>query len=546
MIDLSAYRGRWVAISGVKVIAVDETAEGAYRSAQKQDPNESFYLNFAEDQMGEDLPFAPLLDEVRPLLEQQGQPVYLVGGAVRDALLGRVSHDLDFVVPRDAVSLTFRLADAIGAPAYVLDEQRDTGRIVLSSEKTMLDFARYRGSDLFADLRDRDFTINALAMPATVRTREALIDPVSGLADLESGLLRLVHADALKRDPVRALRAVRLAADLGYRITPDTQAAVREVAPSLEEISAERVRDELLKIVQAPTADWAVEQMHSLGLLDEVLPEVAALAPVPQSPPHHEPVLQHTISVLRWLEQVEGALFSETTAVDPALESARTILAPHLEAVSTHYARAIDGGLDGRVVLRLAALFHDVGKGTTLTVDEDGRHRFFGHAEAGAELTAPRLRSLCLSNDAVDQIKRIVKEHMRPLLLAQSQGAQPSRRAAYRYYKASGVNGLDIGLLALADHLATYDGAGEESSWLTLLGLVSALFDFYFESYDETVKPPLLVNGRDLMAHLDLSPGPEIGRILSLIEENQAAGEISTREEALLFAKAVAEQAARS
>lgn len=537
MIDLSPYQGRWIAISGAQVIAVDETADGAYRSALEQDPSESFYLNYVEDQPGEDLPFAPLLDELRPYLEQQGHPVYIVGGAVRDALLGRMSHDLDFVVPRDAVSLTFRLANAIGAPAYVLDEQRDTGRIVLSSEDTTLDFSRYRGPDLFADLRDRDFTINSLAMPATARTREAVIDPVNGLADLASGLLRFANADALNRDPIRALRAVRLAAELGYVITADTQIAVRETAPRLRESSAERVRDELIKIVRGPTADMAIEQMDALGLLKIVLPEVAALAPVPQSEPHHEPVLQHTISVLRWLEQVENALFSGTMPDDPVFESARSILAAHLEALGEHRARAIDGGLDGQAVLHLAAVLHDVGKQTTLTIDEDGRHRFFGHAEEGADLIEPRLRALCLSNDAINQTKRIVREHMRPLLLAQSQGAEPSRRAVYRYFKAAGANGLDVGLLALADHLATHDGPGEEASWLTLLGLVSALFDYYFEQYDEAVKPPLLVNGRDLIAYLDLPQGPEIGRILSLIEENQAAGEITTREEALLFAK---------
>lgn len=541
MIDLSAYQGRWVAISGDAVIAGDETAEGAYYAALQQDPGESFTLNFVEEEAGVDLPFTSLLDEVRPFFLQHGLPVYLVGGAVRDALLGRMNHDLDFVVPRNAIPLAFRIGDGIGAPAYVLDEARDTGRIVLPAADTMLDFARYRDADLFADLRDRDFTINALAMPATAKTRDAVIDPVNGLADLEAGLVRLTGPDAMDRDPVRALRAVRLAAVLGYEITPDTQAAVRETAPRLPEISAERIRDELVKIIQAPTADLAVQQMNDFGLLAVVLPEVAALEPIPQSQPHHEPALQHTVSVLRWLEKLENALFTDTPVDDPALETARAVLAPHLGQIRTHLARAVDGGLNGRDVLRLAALFHDLGKQATLTVDEDGRYRFFGHAEEGAEMTAPRLRSLSFSKDATNQIVRIVREHMRPLFLAQAQGAAPSRRAAFRYFKATGENGLDVGLLALVDHLATYDGSGEELSWLELLNLVTALFNDYFDRYEETVKPPLLVNGRDLMQHLELSPGPEIGRLLSLIEENQAAGEITTREEALLFAKSLRE-----
>lgn len=539
MIDLSPYRGSWVALAGSQIIAVGETAEKAYRPALERDSSERFYLSYVEVGEGEGLQFSPLLDDVRPHLERRGEPVYLVGGAVRDAILGRMSHDLDFVVPRDAISQTFRLADAIGAPAYVLDSQRDTGRIVLPGEKTMLDFACYRGPDLFADLHDRDFTINALAIPATGRTRASIIDPTNGLVDLASGLIRLAHPDALNRDPARALRAVRLAAELGFTMTPDTEAAVMVAASSLQEVSSERIRDEVIKMIQAPAADLAIEQMEALGLLEVVLPEAAALAPVPQSPPHHEPVLQHTISVLRWLERIEGVLFTEKSFADPALELARTVLAPYLEALNIHRERTVDGGLDGRTILRLAALFHDVGKQMTSTVDEDGRYRFFGHAEAGAELIMPRLRALTLSNDAITQIRRIVMQHMRPLLLAQAQGAQPSRRATFRYFKASGANGLDVGLLALADHLATYDGPGEDSSWQTLLALVAALFDFYFECYEETVKPPMLVNGRDLMAHLQLAPGPEIGRILRLIEENQAAGEITTREQALRFAESL-------
>ncbi len=542
MINLSPYRGSWVAIAESQIVAAGETAEKAYRAALERDPSEGFYLSYVEGGEGVDLPLSPLLNDIRPHLDRYGEPIYLVGGAVRDALLGRMSHDLDFVVPRDAVSQTFRFADVIGAPAYVLDAQRDTGRIVLPGEKTMLDFACYRGPDLFADLRDRDFTINALAIPATGRTRASVIDPTNGLVDLASGLVRLAHPDALNRDPVRAMRAIRLSVELGFALTPDTEVAVRAAASSLQEISAERIRDELVKMVQAPAADQAVEQMDALGVLVVVLPETAALAPVPQSLPHHEPVLEHTVSVLRWLERLEAALFTENPITDPALGLSRTVLSPHLAALNSHRARAVDGGLDGRVILRLAALFHDVGKQMTMTVDEDGRYRFFGHAEAGAELIMPRLRALSLSNDAITQIRRIVMQHMRPLLLAQAQGALPSRRAAFRYFKASGANGLDVGLLALADHLATHDGPGEDSSWQTLLSLVSALFDFYFERYEETVKPPMLVNGRDLMEHLKLAPGPEIGRILRLIEENQAAGEIITREQALRFAESVQAQ----
>jgi poly(A) polymerase len=541
--DFSRYQGRWVAILGDQIIAAGDTAEAVYRSAREIDPSEEFYLNFLEDEAGEELPFTSLLDRIRPLLTEQGQPVYLVGGAVRDALRGEISHDLDFVVPHDAIQLAFSIADAIGAPAYILDNERDTGRIVLAEEDTMVDFSHYRGVDLFADLADRDFTINALAMPATARTKEAIIDHTGGLADLNAHLLRLTRPDSLRRDPARALRAIRLSMQLGYRLTAESESEVVTAAPALQEISAERVRDEVVKIMALPAVYLAVEQMHELGLLAVILPEVDALASVRQSEPHHEPVLPHTISVLRWLERLERSLFGEEMEPDPAAAQARTILTPYLEALDARWQRTVDGGLDGRLVLRLAALFHDVGKKATKTIDEEGRFRFFGHAEEGADLAGRRLRKLCLSNDAIHQIEIIVKEHMRPLMLAQSLGATPSRRAAYRYFKAAADNGLDVGLLSLADHLATYNGPGDSAKWEELLGLVAALFDYYFEQYDQTVKPATLVNGRDLMEYLDLPPGPEIGRLLSLIEENQAAGDISTREDALQFARQVVDSA---
>jgi poly(A) polymerase len=277
--------------------------------------------------------------------------------------------------------------------------------------------------------------------------------------------------------------------------------------------------------------------MDALGLLTAVVPEVAALKGVPQSAPHHEDVLPHTVSVLRWLEVVTQCLGSEQPCMYEPLAQASSILAPHLHSLRKHLARGVDGGLDGRDVLRFAALFHDVGKRATLTIDADGRYRFFGHDDVGSEMAAQRLRLLSFSNDFINQVSRIVAEHMRPLMLVQAQGDSPSRRATYRFFKAGGTNGLDVALLSLADHLATHDGPGDEAQWTALVGLISSLFEFYFDRYDETVRPVMLVNGRDLMAHLDLPPGPEIGRILRLIEENQAAGEITSRAQALHFAE---------
>lgn len=534
--DLSPYAGRWVALINDRVAGVGHTPAEAEQVAQRNRPKDRFAIRYVEPDEGEVLVhLSPLLARLRPLLAKQPQPVYLVGGAVRDALLGRTSHDLDFTVPQGAIRLAFTVADWLGVPAYVLDRERDTGRVVLA--ETTLDFARFRGDTLADDLRDRDFTANAIALPATAERITSLIDPCDGRADIQTHRLRITHDDAIRRDPVRALRAVRLATELAFTLSPETKTAVRAAVPHLPTVSAERIRDELLKLLLTDAPHEALARLTALDLLPVVLPEMVPLIGLTQPEPHHEPVWAHTLSVLRWLPVVETAVLAETPPVSPAGQNVQQALADFRQPLQAHLAAEVDGGFNGRLLLRLGALFHDVGKADTRTVDENGRVRFLGHDQVGAKLTATRLRRLCLSNKAIAHVQRTVANHMRPLLLANSQQGTPSRRAVYRFFRASGASGVDVCLLALADHLATYDGAGPLDVWQRLLTLIGTLLHHYFNHRDETVSPPPLVNGRELMAALNLPPGPEIGRLLRLIEEAQATGEVETAVEAINFAR---------
>jgi putative nucleotidyltransferase with HDIG domain len=197
----------------------------------------------------------------------------------------------------------------------------------------------------------------------------------------------------------------------------------------------------------------------------------------------------------------------------------------------------LDGGLAGRRLLRWSALLHDVGKPATQTVDETGRIRFLGHDAAGAALTTTILNRLKFSSEAVRRARDTVAGHMRPLYLAK-EGHPPSRRTVYRYYRALHAAGVDVALLSLADHLATYDGPGD--SWAALLAVVGALLDAYFTGYTETVAPPRLLNGLEVMALLGIEPGRELGRLLAELEEAQAAGEVTTREAAVDYLRQAA------
>lgn len=535
MIDLAPYAGRWVALVGDLVAGVGTTPTEAKRLAQHNRPKERPFLHFVEAAGGQPLHLSPLVAEIRPFFRNLEQPVYLVGGAVRDAVRGVENHDLDFVVPHNAIGLTFKIANQMGEPAYVLDRERDAGRVVLQEVDTMLDFTCFRGEDLLADLADRDFTINAMALPATAVTTASIIDPFNGLEDLAEKQIRLVRPDALERDPIRALRAVRQGLSYGFQLPDDTKTAVITAAPSLHKISNERMRDELVKLLETAVPDQAIQQIAQLKLLPQLLPEVADLADVEQSSPHHEPVLAHTISVLRWLVAVETAVIDQHPIAKPELIAIQPHFSEFSLALQAHLNRDIGGGINGRLLLRLDGVFHDVGKKETQTIGDSGRIRFLGHDVVGAQLAARRLRRLAFSNRAIEQVKTAVADHMRPLQLAQT-GKRPSRRAIYRYFRATQETGLDIGLLSLADHLATYNGIGNETQWQNLLTVVTELFRHYFEQYEKTVSPEPLINGRDLIQLLKIPAGPEIGRILRLVQEAQAAGELSTREEALEFA----------
>jgi putative nucleotidyltransferase with HDIG domain len=454
---------------------------------------------------------------------------------VRDAVMGRPSHDVDLTVAADAIPFTFRLADALGWPAYALDDERDVGRILAPDEDTTLDVARFRGETLEDDLRGRDFTINALALPAMGERIDDVIDLHGGLADIAAGRVRVIHERSIADDPLRALRAARLAVQLEFDLTEETTAAARAAGPLLpERASPERIRDEIGRILTTNAPHLGMALLWELDLLSIVLPEIAALDGLAQSSPHREDVLPHTLSVLRHVAAVENVVDGISVTGDWVAE-VEHLIAPYRDQLRAYLDRPVDGGAKGRALLRWAALFHDVGKRGTQTIS-DGRLRYLGHDDLGAQLTGRRLAALSFSNEAARRVRSIVGGHMRPLYLAGGQG-HPSRRTIYRYFRALHEAGLDVGLLALADHLATYDGRGDPASWDALLMVVGDLYQTYFERHGQTIAPPRLLDGHAIIALLNTPPGHEIGRLLRLLEEAQAAGEIHTEAEAIAYVR---------
>lgn len=479
-----------------------------------------------------------MVDRVTSWLAQQDAEIYLVGGCIRDWLLGRPIADLDVVTAGDGLVLARRLADSFRGDYFALDMARSTGRVILLEEegrRLEVDVARFQGQDLAADLALRDFTINSMAVE--VRALEDVVDPYDGMADLEAGRIRPVSDGSIRNDPLRAMRALRLAGQLDFVLDTQTQALIRRDGMGLAQVAGERVRDELAHLIALPHASLYLAQMDGLGLLTIVLPELEALRNLAQPPPHHLDALDHSMGTVRSLEALLQALGGGEQraggALDPELPDwpMMSLLSPFAERVCSHVQRVMSDSRSRLVALKLAALLHDVGKPETRTVDGDGRVRFLGHQRVGAKVAAEALRRLRFSGSEVRLAETVVEQHMRPLLLASEKSV--TSRAIYRFFRDTGEAGADVLLHALADHRATYAPEAEDDGWLSLVELVARMLGDYWDRRPERVAPPPLVDGHDLMREFDLEPGPQIGELLEMVREAQVAGEVESRQDAL-------------
>lgn len=533
----SAYAGRWVARVRGRIVAQGGTPEQALHAAQKSRHKEKPEIIY----MPIPLLHTPLMDKVRDALPDQ--EIHLVGGAVRDMLLNRLSRDLDFVLPSNGISTARKVANALQSDFMVLDDERDTGRVIHTDEegaRTYLDFATYRGANLEEDLRRRDFTMNAIAYNLQTQTMH---DPLNGTSDLRAKLIRACSPTSIADDPVRILRGIRQAAEFEFKIELETRKAMKANASLLPNVSPERNRDELFKILEGPKPDTALRALEMLGVFPHLLPELSGMKGVTQSEPHIHEVWEHTLSVLGHLESIISALrvgysAEETNDLFTGLLTLR--IGRFREQFAEHFKKSLNTDRSVRAALFFAALYHDVRKPATRSVDEAGRVRFFDHDVQGAEVASARARAFNLSNDEVERIEKIVRHHMRFHFFSsrlEGDKQEPSRKAIYRFFRDAGEAGVDLVLLGLADLRGTRGPTLTQETWAAALDIARILLENYWEKPQETVAPPRLLDGNELMKELSLQPGRIIGQLLEAIREGQATGKITTREEAISFAR---------
>ena len=476
-----------------------------------------------------------LLTKVGSFLASLNIESYLVGGFVRDILLGRDAGDIDIAVAGDALEIAPRVAATLEGKYVLLDKVNRVGRVMVNegtpSTRTQwqLDFATLEGS-IEQDLARRDFTIDALAVDLKQLEGDyaaiQLIDPFNGQDDLQQSVIRAVAETAFTSDGARLLRAVRLAAELKFSIADETKALIRRYCYLITDVAGERVREDLLRLLAVPQAGQFLVCLEELGLLTAMIPELEQMKGIEQPKEHFWDVFAHsmeTVAAVEFLLRQGDWKYASEEAL---------AVAPWSSSLAQHFDLEVGSGSTRGSLLKLAALLHDIAKPQARTIDEKGRMRFLGHAKEGAALAACILERLRFSGKEIKLEEIVVRNHLRPMQM--SHEGLPTRRAIYRYFRDTGEAGIDTLFLSMADHLATRGPHLNLSQWQEHTQLVEYVLRQRFQE-ESLVTPPKLVDGHDLINIFGMSPGLKIGELLETVREAQAAGELTTREEALSY-----------
>ena len=446
-----------------------------------------------------------------------GQDAWIVGGAVRDRLLGRATTDLDLAVPADPADAARALARTTGGVPFRLSGAFGAWRVVGPRHAWHVDLVILRDGDIAADLAARDFTVNAMAEPLDGGD---LLDPHCGRADLDARRLRMVAPDALAQDPLRTLRAVRLAVDLDLTIEPETAAAVARAAHGLGRVAAERIFGELKQVIRSPAVRTGLQLMDAHGITAEVLPELLSLRGVEQNVFHHLDVYDHTLEVLDQVAAIER---------DPLAAG----FGEHSEAVAELLREPLADELTRGDAMRIAALLHDAAKPWTRTERPDGGFGFPGHDREGAQLARDVLRRLRSSEKLADHVAALCLHHLRLGFLVHERPLD--QREVWRYLRATEPQAADVTVFTVADRLATR-GKNAEPAIRAHVELAREVLGPALARRAEGARAPLL-RGDELARELGLRPGRELGELLAQLEEDRFAGAIRTREDALRRAR---------
>ncbi|RKU08591.1 hypothetical protein C6502_15380 [Candidatus Poribacteria bacterium] len=437
------------------------------------------------------LPQLQLIRQLHVFAERRGVQLYLVGGAVRALLLNQSLTDLDFALADDALAFAKAFADKTGEAFVKLEEQPPTARIVIRDTRLTLDFVGFRAEMLEADLRLRDLTINAMALDLSsllTKPDVNLIDPCDGFSDLQTQTLYFPSEGVVIDDPLRLLRVYRFSAQLGFDIPEATINLIRLHKDRLPQVSSERIRDELIKILTVKNATAYLRHMDETRLLSQIIPEIEEIREL------HQDALDRRLRTLKMFE---------IKPIPDTLQSYRPQIEAYLHGQLTH-------DLCRRQLLKLALLLRDSRTETAVQI-------------------ANRLR---LGRKAVQLMRCLVENHLYLMDSTDSKG-QIMRRSMIRFLRRVGDDWLGILLISYAN----IRSAGKDMRWInappTVEVLLKQIADFYYNEFAPIMERGRLITGNDILQTFGRMPGVQIGRILHHIEDLQFEGEIETPDEAL-------------
>ncbi len=469
-----------------------------------------------------------LISSLVKVAQREGHHLYLVGGFIRDILLGRSSKDVDFVA-RQALELAKSLASETGIRLVLIDRKFGTIRLIPPaglnepSDSYQVDLSPLRGSSIAADLNQRDFTVNALAVELSAWQPDGtfdLLDPLGGLSHLQAGRLQLCSPRSLEDDPLRILRAYRLTATHDFTLEGHTQGQIREVRHGLSRVAVERIRDELVLILSTTNSVPILKVLDNDNVLKLLLPECEPMRNRSQNNYRHQDVWQHSLSALEVLESF--------------LASPQELLGEYADEALPILAQRIAGERTREIMLKLGVLLHDIGKPNCRTVDENGVTHFYGHEVDGARLAGSLCARFCFSNKEIDFVSQLVRQQMSVVHLFSLKRA--SRKALSRLFKLGPKLFWPLLFLFASDYLAINGARSQKAEIGTLRHQINRWLDFYHTQLKPKEGEPPLVRGHELMNRLNLSPGPTVGKLLHTLAELQWEGRINSREEALQHA----------
>ena len=468
-----------------------------------------------------------IVQALAELMLERSSSCYISGGTIRDWLIEADSKDLDVTVPQDGFGWAAALAKKLGGTFVPMDEEEDVARVVWQG--LCIDFSSYRegAKTIEEDLLKRDFTINSLAVPFSAQlitswdaAKGEILDPAGGQWDLQNKIIRSTSSAAFISDPLRLLRAYRFMATFGFTIEPVTERQIRKYCHLLYLVSEERTAYELDTIMASVDSIKIIEAMHENDVLQELVPELYRGVGILQPSSHHLDVFEHGIDCLQHMENVQKEPGKYFSGYGESL----------LEYLK------IDRK---KILLKWAALFHDLGKPKTHMVreDRDGRITFYNHDKEGArvfDIIADRFK---WGKEDRNFVSQFISVHMWPFHLNNARkktGLSP--KAYLRLIKAVGEDFYGLFILAMADSLAGR-GTGKPP---TMEADIASLYHEVEAAYCRTIQPVLakrLLTGNDLIEIFGLKPGPEFREIFDNLEKVQVEGGVQDKEQALDWVK---------